>query len=242
MTFSVIPAIDLREGKCVRLTKGEIGTETTYYEKPVDALKHWMALGAKTIHIVDLDAATGIGNNQVAIKDLVAAAGKKADIQVGGGIRSVEIAEAYIALGVKRVVVGTAAVKKPSIVKQLASKHGSEKIIVALDHRNEKVQVKGWTEDSGKDIYEMGKIMVANGAGSILLSAVEADGAFLGPDLAATSKMVKAVYIPVLAAGGTRNLGDISDLRGIGAAGVVIGKALYEGKIDFAAAAMFNTL
>ncbi len=239
--FMVIPAIDLREGKCVRLTKGEIGTETTYYEKPVDALKHWMSLGAKRIHVVDLDATTGIGNNQAAIKDVIAAAGKKAEIQVGGGIRSVENAEGYLALGVKRIVMSTAAVKKPSIVKQIANKHGSETIIVALDHRNEKVQVKGWTEDSGKDIYEMGKIMEGNGAGAILLSSVEADGAFAGPDIDATAKMVKAVGIPVLAAGGTRNLGDISRLREIGTAGVIIGKALYEGKIDFAAAMMFNT-
>nr|MDO8086996.1 1-(5-phosphoribosyl)-5-[(5-phosphoribosylamino)methylideneamino]imidazole-4-carboxamide isomerase [Candidatus Sigynarchaeum springense] len=238
--FVVIPAIDLREGKCVRLTKGEIGTETLYYEKPVDALKHWMALGARRIHVVDLDAAAGIGNNQAAIKDIVIAAGKKAVIQVGGGIRSVDIADTYLALGVKHVVVSTAAVKKPSIVKQISSNHGSQSIIVALDHRNEKVQVKGWTEDSGKDIYEMGKIMVANGAGSILLSSVEADGAFAGPDLAATAKMIKAVGIPVLAAGGTRNLGDIKDLREVGAAGVVIGKALYEGKIDLAAALMLN--
>ncbi len=238
--FTVIPAIDLRAGSVVRLTKGEIGTETTYYEKPVDALKHWMALGARKIHVIDLDAATGIGNNQAAIKDLVAAAGKKAEIQVGGGIRSVEIADAYLALGAKRVVVSTAAVKKPSIIKQLASKHGSEAIMVALDHRNEKVQVKGWTEDSGKDIYEMGRIMEANGAGSILLSSVEADGAFAGPDLDATAKMVEAVCVPVLAAGGTRNLGDIKSLRESGAAGVVIGKALYEGKIDLAAALMLN--
>lgn len=238
--FNVIPAIDLRAGKCVRLTRGEIGTETTYYEKPVAAAKHWMSLGARIIHVVDLDAATGIGNNHATIKDLAATVGKKVDIQVGGGIRSVEIAETYLSLGVKRVVVGTAAVKKPSIIKQLAGKHGSERIIVALDHRNEKVQVKGWTVDSGKDIYEMGKIMAANGAGSILLSAVEADGAFAGPDLSATGKMVKAVSIPVLAAGGTRNLADISALRDIGAAGVIIGKALYEGKIDLAAAAMFN--
>jgi phosphoribosylformimino-5-aminoimidazole carboxamide ribotide isomerase len=125
------------------------------------------------------------------------------------------------------------------MVKQLAEKHGSHKIIVALDHKKEKVQVKGWTEDSGKDIYEMGHLMEKNGAGFILLSAVEADGAFTGPDLDATAKMVKAIKIPVLAAGGTRNLGDIRDLREIGASGVVIGKALYEGKIDFVAAVQF---
>ncbi|MBN2150849.1 MAG: 1-(5-phosphoribosyl)-5-[(5-phosphoribosylamino)methylideneamino]imidazole-4-carboxamide isomerase [Candidatus Lokiarchaeota archaeon] len=238
--FTVIPAIDLRAGSVVRLTKGEIGTETTYYKQPVEALKHWMALGARTIHVVDLDAAAGIGNNQAAVKDLVDAAGSKVAIQVGGGVRSVDTADGYLAMGVERVVVSTAAVKKPSMVRQISSKHGPGSIIVALDHRNEKVQVKGWTEDSGKDIYEMGKIMEANGAGSILLSSVEADGAFAGPDLGATSKMVKAVGIPVLAAGGTRNLGDISNLREAGAAGVVIGKALYEGKIDLAAALMLG--
>nr|MDO8110704.1 1-(5-phosphoribosyl)-5-[(5-phosphoribosylamino)methylideneamino]imidazole-4-carboxamide isomerase [Candidatus Sigynarchaeota archaeon] len=239
--FMVIPAIDLRQGQCVRLTKGEIGTETMYYEKPVDALKHWMALGAKTIHIVDLDAATGIGNNQAVIKDLVASAGRKADIQVGGGIRTMEIAETYITMGVKRIVMSTAAIKKPAIVKQLADKHGASKIIVALDHKDEKVQVKGWTEDSGKNIYDMAKIMVENGAGFILLSAVEADGAFAGPDFKTTAKLIKVVKIPVLAAGGTRNLEDIAKLRDIGAAGVVIGKALYEGKIDLVSALQFNS-
>ncbi len=239
--FMVIPAIDLRDGQCVRLTKGAIGTETLYYEKPVDALKHWMALGAKTIHVVDLDAATGIGNNQAVIKDLVAFAAKRADIQVGGGIRTLEIAEAYIAMGVKRIVMSTAAIKKPALVKQFAEKHGSSKIIVALDHKNEKVQVKGWTEDSGKSIYDMARVMTENGAGYILLSAVEADGAFAGPDFQTTAKLVKAVKIPVLAAGGTRTLEDIAKLRDIGASGVIIGKALYEGKIDLVPALQFNS-
>ncbi|HME53443.1 MAG TPA: 1-(5-phosphoribosyl)-5-[(5-phosphoribosylamino)methylideneamino]imidazole-4-carboxamide isomerase [Candidatus Lokiarchaeia archaeon] len=236
----VIPAIDIREGQCVRLYQGEIGTETIYYEKPVDALKHWLSLGAKAIHVVDLDAALGIGNNKAVIKNIVAVAGKKADIQVGGGIRTSEIANELLAMGVKRVVLSTAAVKDPTIVSQISNEHGSETIIVALDQKAGKVQVKGWTEDSGKDVFEFGSIMVENGAGSILLSAVEADGAFTGPDFETTSRFIETVNIPVLAAGGTRNLEDIAKLREIGAAGVVIGKALYEGRIDLVTALQFN--
>lgn len=238
--FHVLPAIDLREGKCVRLSKGVIGTETTYYENPLDALKHWISLGTKAIHVVDLDAATGIGSNQDTIKNIVAEAGKEAGVQVGGGIRSFETACMYLDLGVKRVIIGTAAVKDPGLIQRLSEKYSPDRLIVALDHKDEKVQVKGWTEDSGKDIYEMGKKIRENGAGFILLSSVEADGAFTGPDFATTSKLVNSIRIPVLAAGGTRNLNDIKILRELGAAGVIVGKALYEGKIDLAAALNLN--
>lgn len=238
--FSVIPAIDLRNGKCVRLTKGKIGTEKEYYENPIDALKHWTSFGAKTIHVVDLDAATGIGNNHAVIKDLVAMAGKDVGIQVGGGIRDARIAEQYIGLGVKRIVIGTASVRKPNLIRDLAKEYGSEKIVVALDHKNENVQVKGWTVDSGKNIYEMAKLLEDKGAGYVLLSSVEADGAFSGPDLVTTEKMVKSISIPVYAAGGTRNMEDIIKLRDVGASGVIIGKALYEGKIDLASALHFD--
>ena len=238
--FHVIPAIDLREGKCVRLSKGVIGTETVYYEDPGDALQHWITLGTRMIHVVDLDAATGIGSNQDTIKELVAGAGKDAGVQVGGGIRSFETACMYLDLGVERVIIGTAAVKDPGLIKELSEKYSPERLVVALDHKNEKVQVKGWTEDSGKDIYEMGRVMREHGAGFILLSSVEADGAFTGPDFATTSKLVNSVGIPVLAAGGTRDLKDIKVLRELGAAGVIVGKALYEGKIDLAAALNLN--
>ena len=238
--FTVIPAIDLREGKCVRLTKGVIGTETLYYENPVDAIRYWMSLGAKTIHIVDLDAATGIGSNKPLIKSLAAVAGSKAMVQVGGGIRDIDTAREYVDAGVARIVLGTAAVKNPSLVKKLSADIGSDRLIVALDHKQGTVRVKGWTEDSGKDVHEMGRTMADHGAGFILLSAVEADGAFTGPDVETTRAFIQRVEIPVLAAGGTRNLEDIAVLRDAGAAGVVIGKALYEGRIDLASALHFN--
>ncbi|MHA1792246.1 MAG: 1-(5-phosphoribosyl)-5-[(5-phosphoribosylamino)methylideneamino]imidazole-4-carboxamide isomerase [Promethearchaeota archaeon] len=238
--FEVIPAIDLRNGQCVRLVKGKIGTETYYYKNPVDALKHWKGLGAKTIHVVDLDAAFGTGNNMEIIRDLVKFSGDDVSIQVGGGIRDEKIASDYIKLGVKRIVVGTAAIKKPTFVKKLEKEHGKDKIMVALDHKNENVMIKGWTKDSGKNLYEMGAIMEKNGAGSILLSSVEADGAFEGPDFQSTRKMIERIQIPVFAAGGTRNLEDVIKLRDIGASGVIIGKALYEGKIDLGSALHFN--
>ncbi|MHA1681476.1 MAG: 1-(5-phosphoribosyl)-5-[(5-phosphoribosylamino)methylideneamino]imidazole-4-carboxamide isomerase [Promethearchaeota archaeon] len=237
--FNVVPAIDLREKKCVRLFKGQIGTETCYYENPVDALKYWKKLGATVVHVVDLDAATGIGSNKQVIKELLEFAGK-VELQVGGGIRNDAIATEYLQMGVARVVIGTAAIKSPNLIKRLSSEHGSERIIVALDHKDEKVQIKGWTQDSGKDIYEMGALMEDKGAGFILFSSVEADGAFTGPDFVTTKKMVEAVNLPIIAAGGTRSLEDIAKLREIGAAGVVIGKALYEGKIDLANAFHFN--
>lgn len=238
--FNVIPAIDLREGKCVRLTKGVIGTETTYYENPVDAIRHWISLGTKIVHVVDLDAATGIGSNAGVIKDLVAVAGSKASVQVGGGIRDHAIASQYIKAGAARVVIGTAALKNPSLVARLSGEFGPDRVIVALDHKGGTVQVKGWTEDSGKDVFEMGRVMAEHGAGWILLSAVEADGAFTGPDIETTRAFVARVNVPVLAAGGTRNMEDIMGLRDAGAAGVVIGKALYEGRIDLASALHFN--
>ncbi|MBD3188113.1 1-(5-phosphoribosyl)-5-[(5-phosphoribosylamino)methylideneamino]imidazole-4-carboxamide isomerase [Candidatus Bathyarchaeota archaeon] len=234
--IEIIPAIDLREGKCVRLFKGAIGTETCYYENPVDALTHWKDAGATRIHIVDLDAATGIGSNKDIIERLVSFAGKDISIQVGGGIRDESIANAYIDIGVSKIVIGTAAVQDPRLIEKLSRRHGSGKIIVALDHKDGMVQVKGWTEDSGKNVYDMARSMENHGAGAILFSSVEADGAFTGPDLKGTRIMVNTISIPVIAAGGVRNLGDVASLNDAGAAGVIIGKALYEGKIDLPSA------
>ncbi|MHA1369307.1 MAG: 1-(5-phosphoribosyl)-5-[(5-phosphoribosylamino)methylideneamino]imidazole-4-carboxamide isomerase [Promethearchaeota archaeon] len=231
--FQVIPAIDLRAGKCVRLFKGKIGTEKIYYDDPISALKNWTMLGAKFIHIVDLDAATGNGDNLNVINNLLKWGGSKVKIEVGGGIRTYERAEHLLKARVQRVVIGTAAIKDQGLIRDLSNAFGPDRIVVALDHKNEKVQINGWTEDSNKNIYKMAKIMQKNGAGYILLSSVEMDGTFSGPDINTTKKMVDSVQIPVLAAGGTRNLEDVINLRNIGCSGVVIGKALYEGRIDF---------
>jgi phosphoribosylformimino-5-aminoimidazole carboxamide ribotide isomerase len=222
----VIPAIDLREGKVVRLVQGVPGTETTYFENPVDAVHFWEEQGAKLIHIVDLDSTLGLGNNLVSIQEIIGAS--RVELQVGGGVRTIEYASELISAGVARVACGTSAVKDPTFVEQLAREIGSEHIIVSLDHVKGKVVVKGWTEATNLDAFELAQTMAERGAGQIQFSSVEADGTLKGPDVKMTAKMVQSVSIPVLAAGGIRNLEDLARLKKVGVYGVVVGKALYE--------------
>lgn len=232
--MKIIPAIDLREGQVVRLLQGVLGTETTYYENPADAALFWEDQGATILHIVDLDAALDLGNNLKSIQEIIATTG--VELQVGGGIRTVKYAIELIEIGVTRVVCGTSAVKDPSFVSRLAQKIGSENVVVALDHVQGKVAVKGWAELTNLDAFNLAQIMANGGAGQILFSSVEADGTFAGPDIVMTKRMVQAVQIPVLAAGGIRDLDDLVQLQEIGVAGVIIGKALYENKFTLAAA------
>jgi len=227
----VIPAIDIQNGKCVRLTKGQLAEKTIYYEDPLDAVKFWEKSGAKRIHIVDLDGAFGIGTNLQLIEKMIKST--KMKIEVGGGIRTVETAEKLINLGVERVVVGTSAVKNPDFVRELSEAIGQNSVIVDLAHKNGKPAISGWTEFIEKDIFEFGETMEQKGAGYILFSSVESDGAFTGPDVQNTKKMVETVNIPVIAAGGIRNKQDILDLRNIGVGGIVVGKAFYENRIKF---------
>lgn len=227
----VIPAIDLREGKTVRLVKGVAGTETTYFENPLDAVRHWEQQGAKILHVVDLDAALGLGTNINIIRQIIATS--HVEIQVGGGIRTIEYAKDLVSAGVARVVCGTSAVKNPSFVEDLSRAIGSSRVVVALDHVQGKVATKGWTEITNLDAFDVAKTMERSGASQILFSAVEADGALVGPDLQMTKKMVKTVSIPVLAAGGIRNLEDLKQLKRINVYGVIVGKALYEHRINF---------
>jgi len=224
----IIPAIDLRQGKAVRLFQGKAGTEKIYYEDPVEAALKWQNSGAKVIHIVDLDAAMGLGNNVSVIKKIVNAV--SIEIQVGGGIRTIEKAAEFISLGVERVVIGTSAVKNPQMVSDLAREFGKKRIIVALDHLNSKIMVKGWLEATSINVYDFAKIIEKKGAGWILFSSVKADGTLRGIDPAEISKMVKTVTIPVIAAGGVKSLEDIRILQKTGVAGVIIGRALYEKK------------
>lgn len=228
----VIPAIDIQNGKCVRLTKGELDKKTVYYEDPLDALHYWEDQGASRIHIVDLDGAFGIGTNYKLIQRLI----KKTDIkiQMGGGIRSKEKALKLAELGVERLVIGTTAVKNPDFITKLNTEIDSSHIIVALDQKNGKPAIKGWTETLDTDIWELGKIMESKGAGYVLISSVEGDGAFTGPDIESTKKMVDSVGIPVIAAGGVRDKEDILALKSINAHGVIVGKAFYERRLDYA--------
>ena len=231
--MEVIPAIDLSDGKCVRLYKGEKGTETIYYDNPLEALDFWIEKGAKRLHFVDLDGAWGFNKNKELLNKMISKASGLVKIQIGGGIRTIDDAIKLIENGVDRVIIGTLAVKNPEKIEELAKKIGSEHIIVALDYKDDKIATHGWTEQTDKDPFLFGKKIEKLGAGFILFSSVEADGAFTGPDLKNIKKMVRSVNIPVYAAGGVRNEEDIINLEDSGVHGVIIGKAFYEQKLPF---------
>lgn len=231
--MEIIPAIDVSGGKCVRLFKGRKGTEKIYYENPLDALDFWVKQGAQRLHFVDLDGAWGSDKNKIVLKNMIKKASDKLKVQIGGGIRSYDQAIDLINIGADRIIIGTLAVKNPEIVKKLAKTISSERIIVALDYRKGKIATHGWTEQTDKDPFIFGKKISNLGAGYILFSAVEADGAFTGPDIKNIKKMVDDSSIPIYAAGGVRNEKDIETLKSIGVHGVIVGKAFYENKIPF---------
>ena len=232
--MEIIPAIDISGGKCVRLYKGQKGTEKIYYENPLDALDFWMKQDAERIHFVDLDGAWGSGKNKELLKNMVKKARiKNLKVQIGGGIRNYEAAIDLINTGADRIIIGTLAVNKPEIVKKLAENVGSERIIVALDYKEGKVSIHGWTEQTDKNPFIFAKKIAKLGAGYILFSSVEADGAFTGPDIINIKKLVNSVNIPIYAAGGVRNEEDLINLKNIGVYGVIVGKAFYEEKLPF---------
>ena len=230
--MEIIPAIDISGGKCVRLFKGHKGTEKIYYENPLDALAFWIEQGAQRLHFVDLDGAWGSDRNKKVLNNkLLKAKDCNLKIQIGGGIRTYQAAVELIDIGADRVIIGTLAVKQPEVIKQLADKVGAKHIIVALDYKGGKISTHGWTQQTNKDPFTYGKKIAKLGAGYILFSSVEADGAFTGPDLKNIEKMVHSVDIPVYAAGGVRNEDDIKNLEKIGTHGVIVGKAFYEKKL-----------
>ncbi|TXT63583.1 MAG: 1-(5-phosphoribosyl)-5-[(5-phosphoribosylamino)methylideneamino] imidazole-4-carboxamide isomerase [Promethearchaeota archaeon] len=231
--MEIIPAIDISSGKCVRLYKGEKGTEKVYYENPIDALRFWMQIdGIKRLHFVDLDGAWGSSVNKTLLKEMIQIAKDKIKVQIGGGIRSADSAEELIRLGADRIIIGTLAIKNPEIIEKLAQKIGSNSIIVALDYKNGKISTHGWTQQTEISPFAFGKELTERGAGFILFSAIEADGAFTGPDFKNIKKMVATVDLPVYAAGGIRSEQDLNELRKIGVQGAIVGKAFYEGKLN----------
>jgi phosphoribosylformimino-5-aminoimidazole carboxamide ribotide isomerase len=231
--MEIVPAIDISDGKCVRLFKGQKGTEKIYYEDPLDALDFWINQGSQRIHFVDLDGAWGSDKNKDLLKNMIEKVKTKMKVQIGGGIRTSEDAVELIKLGADRVILGTLAVNQPNIIKELADKIGSKHLIIALDYKAGKISTNGWTKQSNKDPFIFAKEVVKSGAGYILFSCIEADGAFTGPDFKNIKKMINTINIPVYAAGGVRNEDDILKLKNIGVHGVIIGKAFYEKKIPF---------
>ncbi len=229
----IIPAIDLKDGKCVRLYKGEEGTETVFSERPGEVAAKWEAAGAKWIHVVDLDGAfMGEPGNLPAVKDIRAAV--SCSIQVGGGIRNIETVRQYVALGVDRVIIGTAAFNDADFLKR-ACEEFPGRIAVGLDTKNGKIAVKGWKEVIDTDTKEALRNLHEAGVSIILNTNIERDGTMEGINVDAARGFIEMSPLPVIASGGIATMADLEKLDSLGSDGLygaILGKSLYTGTID----------
>jgi phosphoribosylformimino-5-aminoimidazole carboxamide ribotide isomerase len=232
-TFEVVPAVDVQGGEVVQLVQGERDTEKRYGD-PVDAARRWVEAGAETLHMVDLDGAfEGERANADAFERVLDAV--DVDVQLGGGIRTVEDARWLLTLGVDRVVLGTAAVENPDIVAEIGDHHPGS-VVVGLDAKDGEVVVEGWTEGTGLDPAEAAGRYEDLGAGAILFTDVDVEGRMEGVAVERVRRVVEAVDIPVVASGGVATVEDVRALKEAGAAAVVVGSALYEGNFTLAEA------
>ncbi len=235
-TFEVVPAVDVQDGEVVQLVGGERDTGTTYGD-PVEAAEEWVEAGARTLHLVDLDGAfEGDRENAPAIEAIVEAVSDTVDVQLGGGIRTARDACTLLDLGVDRVILGTAAVENPSIVDAI-NEDFPGRVMVSLDARGGEVVVSGWTETTGLDPAEAAARFGEAGAGAILFTDVDVEGQLEGVRREQVERVVAAVDVPVVASGGVATLADVRALKATGAAAVVVGTALYEGRFTLAEAA-----
>lgn len=230
--FEVIPAVDLRKGKCVQLVQGVPGSELISIDDPVKVALDWFSQGAKTLHLIDLDGAIEGTRNNAAIIEKIVQKCKPLGmaIQVGGGIRSFEDGAALLDIGIDRIILSTAAINKPELIRKLAEEFGSKHINVALDAKNGRVSIEGWTKESQHTPVEMGAKFEEIGAGSILFTNIDSEGLMQGVNPDPTRALVQSVSIPVIASGGVTTLKDIVTLKDTGASGVVVGSALYTNK------------
>ena len=233
----IIPAIDLKDGRCVRLQQGDMASATVFGEDPVAMAKHWAAQGARRLHIVDLNGAVaGRPKNEKVIRDMIRAVGEAMPIQLGGGIRDLDTIESYIDAGVAFVVIGTAAVKNPGFLSD-ASYAFPGRIIAGLDAKDGKVAVEGWSKMTGHDVVDLAKKYQDYGIEALVYTDIGRDGMMSGINIEATLKLAKAIKIPLIASGGLNSLKDVQvvceKLVPEGVIGAITGRALYEGRIDF---------
>jgi phosphoribosylformimino-5-aminoimidazole carboxamide ribotide isomerase len=228
----IIPAVDIKNGKCVQLVQGQPGTEQVEIDNPVEVALSWQEKGALMLHLIDLDGAFGDNKrNQNIISEMVHKL--SIPIEMGGGVRSKEDAIELLQAGVDRVILGTMAIENPDVVSELSDEFGSDHIMVALDSKDSQVVVRGWTEKTSKTVPEMGKIMEEAGAGSILFTNVDYEGLLEGFKVDPLLELLEAVDVQVVYAGGVSTIEDLQILSKTGVYGVVIGSALYKGTIDF---------
>jgi phosphoribosylformimino-5-aminoimidazole carboxamide ribotide isomerase len=228
--MEVIPAIDLRNSKCVRLYQGDYGKETVFSDNPAAMALRWQSEGAQRLHLIDLDgAARGEPCNLDAIKSIIAAV--KIPVQVGGGIRSLKTIEQLLSIGVGRTILGTVAVEKPELVKKACKKY-SEQIIVSIDAKDRRVATRGWLEQSKVTASELATRMIDLGVKRIIYTDISRDGTLTSPNFAAIRELLSQVHAPVIAAGGISSIEHLTKLSELRAEGAIVGKAIYTGDIN----------
>ena len=229
--MEVIPAIDLRDARVVRLYQGDFQKETVYSEDPLRVAGDWQAAGAPRIHIVDLDGAkSGLPTNLGVVGSI--AAQVDVPLQMGGGIRTLDTARKVAEMGVQRIVLGTAAVSDPKLVSQVCQALGREAVVVGVDARDGQVAVQGWSERASVTAKELMHEMVALGVGRFVYTDIARDGTLEGPNFQAIGALVEAIGVPIVASGGVASMEDLERLAEIGVEGVIVGSALYEGTVD----------
>jgi phosphoribosylformimino-5-aminoimidazole carboxamide ribotide isomerase len=232
----IIPAIDLKDGRCVRLKQGDMATATVFSDDPVAMARHWAAQGAKRLHIVDLNGAiAGRPKNEKVIRAMIAAVGEQVPIQLGGGIRDLDAIESYLDAGVTYVVIGTAAVKNPGFLSDACYAFPGH-VIAGLDARDGKVAVEGWSKLTGHDVVDLAKKYEDYGIEALIYTDIGRDGMMSGINIEATLRLAQATKTPIVASGGLTSLHDVeaicARLVPEGVIGVIAGRALYEGKIE----------
>lgn len=238
----VIPAVDIKNGKCVRLSQGRMDAETVFSDDPAAMARKWDALGADLVHVIDLDGAIQKRpKNAEAIRDILTAV--RARVQVGGGIRNLKTIEDYLQMGVYRIIIGTEAVRNPQYVKE-ACRLFPGRIVVGIDARNGLVAIEGWTETTGTRAVDLALQLEDQGVAAINFTDIHRDGMQTGPNIEETRKLAETVSIPVVASGGVSTLQDIRNLlplEPLGVTGVITGKALYAGSLNLAEAISLAT-
>lgn len=235
----LIPAIDLKDGQCVRLKQGDMDQSTVFGEDPAAMARNWVNKGARRVHLVDLNGAfAGKPKNEGAIRAILREVGSEVDVQLGGGIRDLDTIERYLDAGLRYVIIGTAAVKNPGFLQDACTAFGGH-IIVGLDAKDGKVATDGWSKLTGHNVVDLGKKFEDYGVESIIYTDIGRDGMLSGINIEATVKLAQALTIPVIASGGLSNLEDIRQLCAVedeGVEGVICGRSIYSGDLDFEAA------
>ena len=235
----IIPAIDLKDGKCVRLKQGDMSDATIFSEDPGAMAAQWLKQGARRLHVVDLNgAAAGKPKNETAIKAIIKAVGADLPIQLGGGIRDLDTIETYIDSGISYIIIGTAAVKTPGFLQEACTAFPGH-IIVALDAKDGKVAVDGWSKMTGHDVIDLAKKFEDYGVQAVIYTDIGRDGMLTGVNIEATVALARPLNVPVIASGGITDLEDVKKLCAVAAEGIIgaiTGRAVYQGTLNFGAA------